>query len=121
MLQEFVDGPHDIEAALLSTADGRMIAVASRLRLDAARMAAIAGSLLSLAEACVRELHHGTCRHALVDGVHGATALLRIQTPQGPWTLTTVGARGASLGLLFACSRDLAEDIAACAGTTASG
>jgi predicted regulator of Ras-like GTPase activity (Roadblock/LC7/MglB family) len=115
LLDAFLNGPCDINAALLSTADGRLVAVARRIEFEPARIAAIAGSILALAEACARELKQTTCRNAIVDSEHGLTVMLRVATPQGAWALTTIGARHTSLGLLFTHSKQLAETLAAVA------
>lgn len=115
LLDAFLDGPCDVDAALLSTADGRALALATRSRIDAARVAAIAGSLLALAETCTHELRHGICRNAIVDGEHGITTMLRIRVPRGAWTLTTISSRSANLGLLFTHSKQLGEALSAIA------
>lgn len=119
LLEAFLDGPCEVDAALLSTADGRPVAMAARSRVDAARLAAIAGSLLALAETCTHELRHGACRNAIVDGEHGITTMLRIQVPQGACTLTTISARTANLGLLFTHSKQLGEALALAARSEA--
>lgn len=119
VLDEFLDGPCEVAAALLSTADGRPVAVARRLEFEPARIAAIAGSILALAEACARELRQAACRNAIVDSEHGLTVMLRVAAPNGAWTLTTIGRRGTSLGLLYTHSKQLAERLAGLAALAA--
>jgi predicted regulator of Ras-like GTPase activity (Roadblock/LC7/MglB family) len=120
LLQEFLDGPCDVRAALVATADGRLIAVASRIEFEPSRIAAIGGSMLALSEACARELGHGTCRNSLIDCELGMTVILRVGAPQGGWALTTIGTRGSSLGLLFNHSKQLAEQLAVVAAQSHS-
>lgn len=115
LLDRFLDGPCEVAAALLATADGHLVAVARRMDFDAARIATMSGSILALAEACTRELRLGACRNAIIDGEHGLTVLMRVATPRGAWTLTTVGARDTSMGLLYTHTRQLAESLAAVA------
>lgn len=112
LLDDFVNGPAGVDAALLSTADGRLIAVARRIEFEPTRVAAISGSILALSEACARELKHVACRNAIVDSEHGLTVVLRVTTPSGGWALTTIAARDTSLGLLFTHSKHLAERLA---------
>lgn len=109
VLRPFLDGPCRVNAAMLATLDGRLIAVASRIAFDEGRIAAISGSMLALAEACARELGQPTCRNAIVDSGHGLTVVLRVSAPRGGWVLTTIGASDTNLGLLFTHSRQLAE------------
>ena len=115
LLDGFLDGPCEVKAALLSTADGRLIAVARRIEFDPSRIAALSGSILALSKACARELKHSTCRNAIVDSEHGLTVVLRVASPHGGWTLTTIGARGTRLGLLYTHSKQLAEALGALA------
>ena len=120
LLDEFLDGPCEVKAALLSTADGRLIAVARRIEFEPSRIAAISGSILALSEACARELKHVTCRNAIVDSEHGLTVVLRVASPHGGWTLTTIGARDTRLGLLYTHSKQLAEALSALASRSLS-
>lgn len=113
LLEAFLDGPCEVNAALVSTADGRLVAVARRIEFEPSRIAAISGSLLALSEACARELKRSGCRNAIVESEHGLTIVLRVAPPRGGWTLTTIGARTTSLGLLYTHSKQLAETLAA--------
>lgn len=109
LLQPFLDGPCRVNAAVLATVDGRLVAMARRIAFDEGRIAAISGSMLALAEACARELGQSACRNAIVDSGQGLTVVLRVNAPRGGWVLTTMGASDTNLGLLFTHSRQLAE------------
>lgn len=112
LLSAYVADTRGIDAALLSTVDGRALATAGRIGFEPSRIAAISSSMLGLAEACARELGQPTCRHAIVDSGHGLAIVLRVASPGDDWVLTTIGDADASLGLLFSHSRQLAQRLA---------
>lgn len=120
LLEAFLDGPCRINSALLSTTDGRLLGMASRVPIDQRRLAAISGSMLALAEACARELGQPTCRYAIVDSGQGLTIVLRVGDNSAGWVLTTIGGGDTSPGLLLSQSRQLSERLAALARTPAS-
>lgn len=112
LLEDFLDGPCPINAALLSTTDGRLVGMATRVPVDQRRIAAISGSMLALAEACARELGQPTCRYAIVDSGQGLTIVLRVGASHVGWVLTSIGAADTSIGLLLTHSRQLADKLA---------
>lgn len=96
---------------LLSTADGRAVAQASKLDADSRRIAAMANSFLTLGETVSRELQLSDADYATICTRGGNVVLIRIAGTR-PLTLTAVGRPELNLAVLLFHARDCAQRLA---------
>lgn len=98
----------NLSLLMLSTADGRAIAEASRLDADGRRIAAMANSFLTLGETVSRELKLSEADYATICTRMGNVVLIRIAGAR-PMTLTAVGRPELNLAVLLFHARECAQ------------
>src|SRR5688572_22699551 len=77
-LDALLESSREVHGALVSTADGFEVAARIKRQVSPEKLAAIASSLLALAEAISKESAIGSCRDLVIDASAGRALLMDI-------------------------------------------
>ncbi|NKF20809.1 roadblock/LC7 domain-containing protein [Solimonas marina] len=110
-LQSLFNQLPDIHSAVLARSDGFEIAQATRGTVAAARLAALASSMLALGTAALRELGLGSSGSVLIEGQRGKLLLLDVPVDGQPLVLAVVGSDSVITGSLLWVARDCVRQI----------
>jgi predicted regulator of Ras-like GTPase activity (Roadblock/LC7/MglB family) len=100
--------------ALVASVDGRQIAIHHNDVMDAARVAAMVGSVVALGDTVCRELKFGRSQSLIVSAGGGHLLALRIPARREVLVLGVLTSASATLGLVLHEARICAQDLAAC-------
>lgn len=96
---------HGVLSVTLASADGLTVASTLTDAHEAARLAAMSGSISALASALARETDHGAPERLILESSQGLILTMNVASTNGDMVLTVVTSREALLGkLLWSCS-----------------
>jgi predicted regulator of Ras-like GTPase activity (Roadblock/LC7/MglB family) len=96
---------HGVLSVTLASADGLTVASTLSDAHEAARLAAMSGSISALASALARETDHGAPERLILESSQGLILTMNVPAASGDMVLTVVTSRDALLGkLLWSCS-----------------
>ncbi|HYW03961.1 MAG TPA: roadblock/LC7 domain-containing protein [Gammaproteobacteria bacterium] len=98
----------DLHGALVSTADGHVVATRLPQGWERGDVAAMASSMTALAESVSQRTALSRCRNVIIEGEGGHITLLKVDRAL---TLTAVGKPTMNLGLQLSACRSCAEQI----------
>lgn len=98
----------DLLGALVSTADGHVVATRLPQGWERGDVAAMASSMTALAESVAQRTALSRCRNVIIEGEGGNITLLKVDRAL---TLTAVGKPAMNLGLQLSACRSCAEQI----------
>lgn len=110
-LRRLLDQVAQAHSVVLAQTDGFEVAQLSRGTVPAARLAALASSMLALGEAALRELGLGGRGSVLIDGASGKLLLLEVPLPSRPLVLAVVAGHDAVTGSLLWAARQCVQQI----------
>ena len=110
-LRELLGHLPQAHSVVLAQTDGFEIAKATRSAVPAARLAALASSMLALGEAALRELGLGGRGNVLIEGATGKLLLLDVPLPAQPLVLAVVAGHDAVTGSLLWATRQCVQQI----------
>lgn len=112
-LDALLDDLPGVRSAVVATADGFELAVASRSSLSGERLAALSSSMLALAQASLRELQIAGSGSVLVESGGGKLLIAEAATPPWPVVLCLVADGEAMAGKLLWAARRCVETLEA--------
>lgn len=107
-IMELSDGILGVEAAVLETYEGLVLASTLPTSTEEEIIAAVSSATQSIVNRAVRELKHGDIQNTLVLSSSGQIILTDIE---GKALLTVIAKRDANIGLISVMSRHIAGDI----------
>lgn len=116
LLQSTLGNADGIIGALVSSADGHVVAQWLPDRKRAGDIAAMSSSLMALAESAAGRTDLSPCRNVIIENDKGNIILLRVNENL---TLTCVADREVNLGLQLSASRSCASELAAIGNSAA--
>lgn len=99
--------------ALVASVDGRQVAVQHADAMDAARVAAMVGSVVALGDTVCRELKFGRSESLIVSAGSGHMIALRVPAQREVLVLGVLAKSSATLGLVLHEARQAAASIGA--------
>lgn len=90
-----------VRAVLIATGDGTALAQAGRLPVDAARLAAMAGSLWRLCDTAARETGVGDTRHLVVEAGAGRIIVRHLQVRGAELAAVLLADKSVLLGMAW--------------------
>lgn len=110
-LTELLELLPQAHSVVLAQTDGFEVASAMRRAVPAARLAALASSMLALGEAALRELGMGGHGNVLIEGTDGKLLLLEVPLASQPLVLAVVAGEDAITGSLLWAARQCVQRI----------
>lgn len=108
-LQELFQNCDVVDAAMISTLDGRLCAEKQRAECASERVSVMGSSLIALGDAISRELAHGACDIVISENANGLVLFNHINDD---FVLICVSASKSGLGSLLSWARSTAQKTA---------